>query len=88
VDILGITGLHTRPMSDGDYNPYEVRLRVAGRSGDRQTAALIGEEVETLWTNGPAGGGGARKSTQEQIGIVSCLLARDKVKPQVTVFET
>lgn len=88
VDILGITGLHTRPMSGGDYNPYEVRLRVAGRSADRQKAALIGEEVETLWTNGPAGGGGARKSTQEQIGIVSCLLARDKVKPQVTVFET
>ena len=88
VDILGVTGLHTRPMSGGDYNPYEVRLRVAGRSTDRQKAALIGEEVETLWTNGPAGGGGARKSTQEQIGIVSCLLARDKVKPQVTVFET
>jgi hypothetical protein len=75
-------------MSGGDYHPYEVRLRVAGRSTDRQKAALIGEEVETLWTNGPAGGGGARKSTQEQIGIVSCLLARDKVKPQVTVFET
>ena len=88
VDILGVTGLHTRPMSGDDYNPYEVRLRVAGRSTDRQKAALIGEEVETLWTNGPAGGGGARKSTQEQIGIVSCLLARDKVKPQVTVFET
>ncbi|MEN3384010.1 MAG: hypothetical protein V7608_4054 [Hyphomicrobiales bacterium] len=88
VDILGITGLHTRPMSVGDYNPYEVRLRVAGRSTDRQKAALVGEEVETLWTNGPAGGGGARKSTQEQIGIVSCLLARAKVKPQVTVFET
>lgn len=88
VDILGLTGLHTRPMSGGDYHPYEVRLRVAGRSGDRQTAALIGEEVETLWCNGPAGGGGARKDTREQIGIVSCLLARDKVKPQVTVFET
>ena len=66
----------------------EVRLRVAGRSTDRQKAALIGEEVETLWTNGPAGGGGARKSTQEQIGIVSCLLAREKVTPKVTVLES
>jgi predicted enzyme related to lactoylglutathione lyase len=88
VDIVGMSALHTRPMSEGNYQPYEVRLRVAGRSDDRQTAARIGEEVEALWTNGPAGGGGARKSTQEQIGIVSCLLARDKVKPQVTVFET
>jgi hypothetical protein len=88
VDIVGVSALHTRPMSGDDYRPYEVRLRVAGRSADRAQAALIGEEVEALFTNGPAGGGGARKSTQEQIGIVSCLLAREKVKPKVTVFET
>jgi hypothetical protein len=88
VDIVGMSALHTRPMSDADYRPYEVRLRVAGRSADREMAARIGEEIEALWTNGPAGGGGARKSTQEQIGIVSCLLARDKVRPQVTVFES
>ena len=87
VDILGLSSLHTRPMSGGDYQPYEVRLRVAGRSADRQKAATIGEEIEALWCNGPAGGGGARKDTREQIGIVSCLLARDKVKPQVTVFD-
>ena len=88
VDILGLSSLHTRPMSGGDFSPYEVRLRVAGRSADREMAARIGEEVEALYTNGPAGGGGARKSTQEQIGIVSCLIARETVKPQVTVFET
>ena len=88
VDIMGLSSLHTRPMSGGDHSPYEVRLRVAGRSADRDVAARIGEEVESLWTNGPAGGGGARKSTQEQIGIVSCLIARDRVKPQVTVFES
>lgn len=88
VDILGLSSLHTRPMSGGEYHPYEVRLRVAGRSADRDMAARVGEEVEALWTNGPAGGGGARKATQEQIGIVSCLLPRDKVRPQVTVFET
>jgi hypothetical protein len=88
VDVVGMTALHTRPMSGETYRPYEVRLRVAGRSADRAQAALIGEEVEALFTNGPAGGGGARKETREQIGIVSCLIARDKVKPKVTVFET
>jgi hypothetical protein len=88
VDIVGMSALHTRPMSGGDYRPYEVRLRVAGRSADRDKAALIGEEVEALFTNGPAGGGGARKETREQIGIVSCLLARDHVQPKATVFET
>ena len=88
IDILGVSSLHTRPMSGDAYRPYEVRLRVAGRSADRAKAALIGEEVETLWCNGPAGGGGARKDTREQIGIVSCLLPRDKVKSQVTVFDS
>jgi len=88
VDIVGMSALHTRPMSGDDYRPYEVRLRVAGRSADREQATLIGEEVEALFTNGPAGGGGARRSTQEQIGIVSCLLPREKVRPQVTVLES
>ena len=30
-----MSALHTRPMSGDDYQPYEVRLRVAGRSADR-----------------------------------------------------
>src|SRR5205085_11859016 len=41
VDISGMSALHTRPMSGSDYRPYEVRLRVAGRSADREKAALI-----------------------------------------------
>ncbi|HMK79488.1 MAG TPA: acyclic terpene utilization AtuA family protein [Xanthobacteraceae bacterium] len=88
IDIIGVSALHTRALAREAPSPYEVRLRVAGRSADRARAARIGEEVEALWTNGPAGGGGARKETREQIGIVSCLLPREKVQPQVTVLET
>jgi predicted enzyme related to lactoylglutathione lyase len=87
VDVIGLTALHSRPMSDDGYRPYEARLRVAGRSAEREMAQRIGEEVEALYTNGPAGGGGARKQTSEQIGIVSCLIARARVKTQVTVLE-
>ncbi len=76
-----------RCRTEDGCQPYEVRLRVAGRSGRRDGRASIGEEVEALCTNGPAGGGGARKTVTEQIGIVSCLIARDKVRPQVTVFD-
>ena len=68
--------------------PTKCACASPGARPTAQKAALIGEEVEALWTNGPAGGGGARKETREQIGIVSCLMARDKVKPQVTVLET
>lgn len=86
VDLIGSTALHGQAFMR-DENPYEIRLRVAGRARDRQTAARIGEEVEALYTNGPAGGGGARKYVHEQVGIVSCLLPRERVMPQVTLFE-
>jgi hypothetical protein len=61
----------------------EVRLRVAARCGTREAAARLGEEVETLYTNGPAAGGGVRRSVHEQVGIVSSLIARERVIPQV-----
>jgi hypothetical protein len=87
VDIIGLTSLHKQALS-AQAQPYEVRLRVAGRSPDEDIARLVGEEVEALFTNGPAGGGGVRKSTVEQIGIVSCLVARNAVKTRVEMFES
>lgn len=88
VDLVGLTALHSRPMADGSaQEPYEVRLRVAARADDEESARRVGEEVETLYTNGPAGGGGARKAVHEQIGIVSCLIPRDLVSPRVDFLE-
>jgi Acyclic terpene utilisation family protein AtuA len=87
VDVIGMTSLHRQPLGRDAYRPYEVRLRVAARSPDRDTARLVGEEVEALFTNGPAGGGGVRKGTVEQVGIVSCLVPRDSVKTEILVFE-
>ena len=52
------------------------------------TGEEIGREVEALLTNGPAGGGGARKYVQETVGIVSALLPRTKITPQVTVMRS
>jgi hypothetical protein len=86
VDLIGCTALHGSSLSQAGA-PYEVRLRIAGRAQDRRCAERIGEEVEALYTNGPAGGGGARKYVHEQVGIVSCLMPRRLVKPQLTLFE-
>lgn len=86
VDYIGSTSVHRRAF--GTYpEPYEIRLRVAGRSTTLQQAALVGEEVEALYTNGPAAGGGARKYVHEIVGIVSTLIERTQVSPQVTVFQ-
>ena len=86
IDLIGSTSLHGRAF-DERARPYEVRLRVAARAADADRARLVGEEVEALYTNGPAGGGGVRASVTEQVGIVSTLVPRGAVEPSVTVRE-
>jgi hypothetical protein len=86
VDLIGSTSLHARAFDPAE-NPYEVRLRVAGRARTAALAARVGEEVEALYTNGPAGGGGARKYVHEQIGIVSILIDRERVTPRLKLME-
>ena len=86
VDYIGSTSLHGKSYDEA-ARPYEVRLRIAARAATREKAALVGEEVEALWTNGPGGGGGARKYVHEQVGVISGLIAREKIKSEVTVRE-
>ena len=88
IDYIGINSVHRTNFETPTVMPYEIRLRVAGKAQTQEEAALIGEEVEALYTNGPAGGGGARKYVNEVIGIVSTLIERDKIKPEVTIFES
>ena len=87
IDLIGASSLHGRAL-DPYARSYEVRLRVAARAQTAEQAAIVGEEVEALYTNGPAGGGGARRNVVEQVGIVSALIARDQVTPSVTVLDT
>ena len=86
IDLIGSTSLHGRSF-DSAARPYEVRLRVAARAPTAERAMIVGEEVEALYTNGPAAGGGTRKYVREQIGIVSTLLERERVPTQVTLRE-
>jgi hypothetical protein len=82
-DIIGVDSLHRGPAAAAP-EPREVRIRVTGRTDSLAEAARIGNEVETLYTNGPAGGGGAWKSAREVLGVVSTLIAETKVRPAVS----
>lgn len=86
-DLIGVNSLHGEAVSAQDAAPYEVRVRVAGRTASRAQAVRIGNEVETLYTNGPAGGGGATKSVREVLAVQSVLLPREQVKPTFTFVE-
>jgi hypothetical protein len=84
-DLIGIDALHGAGMSSGHAQPYEVRLRVAGRTATMAGAQRIGSEVESLYTNGPAGGGGATASTREVLTMASTLMPRELVTCQVSI---
>jgi hypothetical protein len=82
-DLIGLDALHGPLRSAQSPEPYEVRVRVSGRASSMRDAARIGNEVETLYTNGPAGGGGATKSAREVLAIATTFIPRDAVRPRV-----
>jgi hypothetical protein len=82
-DLIGVDALHGAQVSAHANEPYEVRIRVTGRTENLREAVRVGNEVETLYTNGPAGGGGAWKSARDVVAVASVLLPRDLAKPQV-----
>ncbi|MDB5619004.1 acyclic terpene utilization AtuA family protein [Tardiphaga sp.] len=86
-DLIGIDSLHGAALSAGAGDPYEVRVRVTGRTDSLREAVRIGNEVETLYTNGPAGGGGVTKSAREVVAVASVLLPRELAAPRVQFVE-
>jgi hypothetical protein len=85
-DLVGVDALHGARLSGG-AQPYEVRARVAGRADTAGEAARIGREVEALYTNGPAGGGGAAWSIREVVAVAELFLPRGAVVTQVEYLE-
>jgi hypothetical protein len=71
-----------------DREPYEVRLRLALRCSSQDEAQLIGHEVEALYLNGPAAGGGVMQSVREVIAAASVLVPRSAVQARVDLLET
>jgi Acyclic terpene utilisation family protein AtuA len=86
-DVIGVDSLHGAQVSSHANEPYEVRVRVTGRTDNLREAIRIGNEVETLYTNGPAGGGGAFKSARDVVAVASVLLPRELAQPVVQFVE-
>lgn len=66
---------------DGDY-----RVRLAAQAADRPTAERATREVLSLYTCGPAGGGGIRTAVTGRINTVSCYVPATLPQPTVTVI--
>ena len=81
IDVVG-------SLTDGaEGEVAQCWLRVAGLMRSLDEAEMICHEVESLYTNGPAGGGGVRTQVIEVLGIISTLVNRDAVIPTTTHLE-
>jgi len=78
-DLIGVSSVwpetEERPSRD-------VRLRVAARVPDQRAANELVTEVESLYVNGPAGGGGVRIATRPTIRTYTAFVPRAKVTPR------
>ena len=85
-ELIGVDAMHG-PLRGTRCEPYEVRVRLAVRCTTRAQAERIGQEVEALYLNGPAAGGGVTASVREVIAVASCLIPREAVRTEVRLME-
>lgn len=88
VDLIGWDSLYRDRISKELGNrqePHEIRLRISGRSDSRLQAELLANEIEALYTNGPAGGGVVKK-VSEIVSVCSIFVPRECVRPEVHIY--
>ena len=88
-ELIGLNAMHGDKLANLtiSYTPYEVRARAAMRVATRLEAELVAHEVEALYLNGPASGGGATKSVREVIGAAAVMIPREWVQTSITTLE-
>ncbi|WP_122744225.1 acyclic terpene utilization AtuA family protein [Pseudomonas viridiflava] len=83
-ELIGVDALHGSELgSRATAAPWEVGLRIAARCVERSEAVRVGNEVETLYTNGPYGGGGATKAVRQVVAVASLFVPREAVNPVI-----
>ncbi len=88
-DYIGYNSLYKNDISNKIAPDHfsEIRVRCSGRTKDKANATLIANEVEALYTNGPAGGAGATKKVSEVVSICSIFVPREIVDIKVSYQE-
>lgn len=86
-DLIGLNSLYSKASSQfnttSTLDPQEVRLRVSARVESEEAASVIGKEVEALYTNGPAGGGGARGYVRKIVSVASILIPEEEMSSRI-----
>jgi hypothetical protein len=83
-DLIGVNSVWPE---EGTQPVRDVRLRVAARVPDQRAAGELITEVESLYVNGPAGGGGVRFATRPTIRTYTAFVPRAQVTPRWTFVD-
>ena len=89
-ELIGVNAMHGAHLGKergSDREPYEVRVRLAARCSTRAQAERLGQEVEALYLNGPAAGGGVTQSVREVIAAASALVPREAARSAVQILD-
>lgn len=90
-DYLGMNAVHREATPAPACEPYEVILRVALKTRERQEAEKLRKEIDPLAVNGVSGTGkwatsASGSRVRSVIGLNSCLVPREQVDMQVTLY--
>jgi hypothetical protein len=80
---LDLVGMNALGPLGRQPQPSEVQFRIAARTATLEAAQRVGLEVEALYTNGPAGGGGVVRSAAPVLAVADAFLPREAVRPRV-----
>lgn len=89
VDYIGYNSLYKSKISDyyGPSENSEIRLRVSGRTKTLQDARLITDELDYLYTNGPAGSSGIETKITEVLSIGAIIIPKEDILTEITYWE-
>lgn len=85
VDYVGYNSLYGDKIGAalaGDHCG-EIRLHIAVRTKDRRNAVMVSNEGDSIYTNGPTGGGGATMKVSEIISVFSYFIPHSDIKVHV-----
>jgi Acyclic terpene utilisation family protein AtuA len=91
IDFLGLNAIHGAMSPDDQPEPYEIAVRVAARTKTRDEAIKVGREVDGMAVSGVASTGKRvphQERLREIIGVWSALVAREKITPEITIYES
>jgi hypothetical protein len=91
IDLLGLNAIHGVATPAPAVEPYEIAVRVAARTQNREEAIKVGREVDGMAVSGVAMTGKRvphQDRVREVIGIWSTLVPRETVPWRVTMVES